>query len=58
MDCTICHKPIILVPSAAERARRYGGKPSDYSRLFTTHAECTLAKREADTLALIHKHYA
>lgn len=58
MNCTICHKPIKLVPSASERAAKYGGKPSDYSRLFTTHAECAIAKREADTAALIQKHYS
>ncbi|MEG0063059.1 MAG: hypothetical protein RR740_00500 [Pseudomonas sp.] len=55
MNCTLCNKPIILVPSAAERAKRYGGRPSDYTKLFTTHAKCEVAKREADTLALMRK---
>ena len=53
MKCSICGKPIALVPSAAERAKRYGGKPSDYTRLFTEHSECVIAKREKDTLDLI-----
>lgn len=44
-DCTICGKPIVLMPSAAERARRHGGKPSDYTALFTTHSHCAIAKR-------------
>lgn len=55
MNCSICGKPIILVPSAKERAKKYGRKPSDYTRLFTTHSECALAKREADTLELMRR---
>jgi len=38
--CTLCGKPIILVPSAKERAERWGGKASDYEALFTTHSLC------------------
>ena len=53
MKCSICGKPIVLVPSAAERAKQYGGKPSDYTRLFTEHSECVITKREKDTLDLI-----
>lgn len=55
MNCTICKKPVILVPSAKERARKYGGKPSDYTKLFTAHAECVVAKREAETVALMRR---
>jgi hypothetical protein len=51
--CTICGKPIVLVPSAAERARKFGGKPSDYTNLFTTHSQCALRQREEGTLDLI-----
>lgn len=54
-NCTICGRPIVLKPSAAERAKRYGGKPSDYTKLFTTHSECAVAKREADTLELMRR---
>lgn len=55
MNCTICGKPIVLVPSAAERARTdvTGKTAAYYTSLFTTHAKCTLEKREADTLELI-----
>lgn len=53
MNCTICNKPIILIPSAAERARKNGGKPSDYTAMFTEHSACTVAKRNADTAALM-----
>ena len=49
MNCTICNKPIILIPSAKERAKKFGGKPSDYTRLFTTHSQCALNKRKNDT---------
>ena len=53
MNCSICGKKIILVPSAKERAKRYGGKPSDYTKLFTEHSECLLQKREQDTIQAI-----
>lgn len=45
MKCTICDKPIVLVPSAAERAKKFGGKPSDYTKLFTEHSQCTIDRR-------------
>ncbi len=54
MDCTICHTPVILTPSAKARAKKFGGSPSDYTRLFTEHTACALNKRTADTLQLIH----
>lgn len=53
MDCKHCGKPIVLVPSAKERARRYGGKPEDYTRLFDYHAACTLALREKSLTELM-----
>lgn len=58
MTCTICHKPIVLVPSAEERARQdAAGRSADfYRRLFTTHSECELKKREEDTLRLMRQH--
>lgn len=56
-NCTICGRPIVLVPSAAERAARYGGKPSDYTALFTTHPDCAVEKREWETRELIARHY-
>ena len=53
MTCSICGKPIVLMPSAAERARRFGGRPGDYTRLFTAHTDCTIAKRSQDAVALM-----
>ena len=29
MNCTICNKPVVLVPSAAERAAKHGGKQGE-----------------------------
>jgi hypothetical protein len=55
MNCTICGKPIVLVPSAAERAVKYGGKPSDYTQLFTTHSGCFIEKRSQDIVALMRR---
>jgi len=51
-NCTICGKPIVLIPSAKERAAKFGGKPSDYTRLFTTHADCLIAKRSRESREL------
>jgi hypothetical protein len=55
MKCTICHEEIVLVPSAKERAKKYGGKPSDYTKLFTTHTSFELKKRKEQTAALMKK---
>jgi hypothetical protein len=30
MVCKYCNMPVVLVPSAAERAKKFGGKASDY----------------------------
>lgn len=43
--CMHCNKPIILVPSAEERAKKYGGTPESYRKLFSAHTECTLEYR-------------
>lgn len=53
MKCSHCGKKIVLVPSAQERARKYGGKPSDYTALFTVHTQCQIEKRNAMTLELM-----
>lgn len=53
MNCTICGKPIILVPSAKERAEKFGGSPADYTKLFTEHADCTVRKREQEAIELM-----
>lgn len=54
-NCNICGKPVILVPSAAERARKFGGKPDDYTNLFTVHGECLVDKRANAVLDLIRR---
>lgn len=53
MNCTICNKPVVLIPSASERARQFGGKPEDYTKLFTEHAECLIAKRSRESSELM-----
>jgi hypothetical protein len=55
MNCTICGKPITLIPSADERARKYGGKPSDYTALFTAHPVCAVAKRSQESIDAIKR---
>lgn len=55
MNCTLCNKPIVLVPSAEERAAIYGQPASYFKNLFKQHSECALKKREEDTLELMRK---
>lgn len=54
-NCTICGKRIVLIPSAKERTEKHGGKPSDYTKMFTEHTACTLSKREQDTVELMRR---
>jgi hypothetical protein len=55
VNCAICGKPIVLVPSANERARKYGGSAQFYRDLFSEHVDCALKKRDEETLVLIRK---
>jgi hypothetical protein len=57
MNCTICNLPIVLVPSAAERANKFGGTAAHYTALFTEHADCALRARDAETSELIKRLY-
>src|SRR4051812_38052071 len=58
MNCLICGKKVELIPSAAERAKKFGGKPEEYTAIFRMHAQCVLEQRKAEVLELIAKHYA
>lgn len=53
MNCTICHKPITLIPSAAERARKFGLTAEHYTKLFAEHAQCTIDKRAREVSELV-----
>lgn len=53
--CKLCGAPIILKPSAEERAIKYGGVPSDYIKLFDTHTGCALKKRSEETAQLVQE---
>lgn len=55
MNCTICGKPIVLIPSASERAKKYGGTPNDYTKRFTEHSQCVVDKRNRETISLMRK---
>jgi hypothetical protein len=52
-NCTICGAAIRLSPSPEARAKKYGGKPSDYTNAFTTHASCAINKRAEEARALM-----
>lgn len=56
-NCIICGKPIILIPSAEQRAAKdVTGKSAEYYRnLFTVHSTCTLLKRAEETMDLVRK---
>ena len=43
MKCKDCGKPLKLIPSARQRARKYGGKPAQYARTIygITGYRCT-----------------
>ena len=55
MNCRICNKPIVLVPSAKERAAKFGGTPEFYTRLFTTHGTCQVAERSRDAVETMRR---
>jgi len=57
MNCTICGKPIILIPSASERARKHGGTAEYFTKLFAEHTQCLIDKRNRETSELISRHY-
>lgn len=47
MNCSHCGKPIVLIPSAQERAKKdvCGNSAAYYTSLFTIHAACQLELR-------------
>lgn len=51
--CKICGKHILLIPSATERAKKYGGTPAQYTKLFTTHSFCAIDKNKKEVEKLI-----
>ena len=56
MNCSICGKPIRLSPTAAQRAAKDMHRTAkDYERMFTTHADCALQKREQETIELMRR---
>lgn len=55
MNCTRCGLAIILIPSAADRARKLGGNPSDFTQLFTKHPECEVLDRNEAVQELIQR---
>lgn len=55
--CTICGKPIVPSPSAAERAAKdvTGKSAAYYTSLFTVHSACMIAKRSAESVELMRR---
>ena len=44
-NCTKCGQPIVLVPSALERSKKYGETPQHYINLFRTCTACIMQDR-------------
>jgi hypothetical protein len=58
MKCKHCKKPIILVPSAAERNRKnieQGREKVNYAEIFQYHNECQLEMRKQGTKDLMDR---
>ena len=55
MKCSLCNKEIVLVPSAEERAKKYGGTAEFYRKLFTVHGECQVRKNKEESIQLMKK---
>ena len=55
MNCSICSKPVILIPSAKERAKKHGDSPESYTSLFPTHSDCWVAKRSQESVELMRR---
>ena len=55
MNCTLCDRPVVLHPTAAQRAERYGGTPRDYTLLFPNHADCVVRARSQGSVDLIRR---
>lgn len=53
--CTYCNKPVVLSPSAEQRAKKCGGTAEFYRSLFPNHPQCSIAAREAGTLELMRR---
>lgn len=55
MKCLHCHREIVLVPSAAERAAKdvTGKSAAYYTGLFQYHEACTLELRKTHMTTLL-----
>jgi hypothetical protein len=47
--CKYCDKPVILVPSAYARAKKFGKTAQYYKDLFPNHSDCVVTNREQQT---------
>ena len=55
MKCRHCGYEIVLYPSATARAKKYGGKPADYTAMFTEHSACAVLNWQPDNKLLSFK---
>lgn len=50
--CKYCGKPVILIPSAAERVKKFGMTVKYYLDLFPSHTKCLEEQHNKETLEL------
>lgn len=55
MICTSCGKPVVLIPSASERAKKSDQTPAYYTALFPKHAECVIRERDEAVRKLMRR---
>lgn len=53
--CSICKQDIVLVPSAEQRAKKYGETAEYYRSLFVSHVSCQLDHRKRSVLELMKR---
>jgi len=54
-SCKFCGKPIVLVPSAQERAKSTGLPASNFTKMFQWHSECLVEYRNREASAFIKR---
>lgn len=55
LNCRICGAPVVLSPSANQRAKNSGYSANYYRNLFPDHAQCVVAKNSKEVSDLMAK---
>jgi hypothetical protein len=56
MACKYCGEPVVLMPSAEQRARRYNDHPAAYyTALFPDHVSCVIKNNTDEVHKLMNR---